>query len=153
LIFFGLFISGRLTTSFYPDVFSPDDNPEKELLTEIKPYTDCCAYLLVWGAEAQINFALDKESPSRYFYQYPLFSDSYATPEMISEFVHDITVKKPLIIDTSATNVKAYPIDRTPSNFTGQTTKRLQPFLSYVAENYYPTRELSNGWIIYSPNP
>lgn len=153
LIFIVVFISNKLATPFRPNIFVQRDNPLNELVADIRPYSDCCSYLLVWGAESQINFSLDKESPSRFFYQYALFSDSFATSTMINEFLRDIAIRKPLIVDASATDGEVPPIKHNLANFSGRKNEIIQPIQDYVAINYYPVHEMSNGWIIYSPNP
>ncbi|HVY54653.1 MAG TPA: hypothetical protein VHC46_02760, partial [Thermodesulfobacteriota bacterium] len=68
-------------------------------------------YLLMWGAEASYNFFTKMRSPTRYVYQYPLYTCGYHTDEKIQEFLDDIARTHPLIVDTSATNEDIPPID------------------------------------------
>lgn len=67
-------------------------------------------YVLMWGAETRINFITHRQSPTRYVYQYPLYTNSYQKPEMFKEFLTDIKVNKPiLIIDASPSNLDQVP--------------------------------------------
>lgn len=153
ILFIGLTVNG-LISNLTNHVLNPKEYPVQEMFADIRNYSDCCSFLLVWGAEPQINFALEKDSPSRFFYQYPLFNDNYATSEMISEFSKDVVAKKPLIIDTSATNLQVYPLSLDPSpGFSKKTSERLQPLISYIFNNYSLAHEMSNGWLIYLPEP
>ena len=59
-------------------------------------------YVLVWGAEAGINFSSRRQSPTRFVYQYPLYTRGYQSVHMIEEFLDDIRTNEPaLIVDTS----------------------------------------------------
>lgn len=58
-------------------------------------------YIFLWGAEGLIYFLSDRESPTRFFYQFPLLTPIYQESGIIKEFLNDIVSKKPeLIIDT-----------------------------------------------------
>ncbi|NJO07176.1 MAG: glycosyltransferase family 39 protein [Chloroflexaceae bacterium] len=69
-------------------------------------------YVLMWGAEAVVNFMSRRPSPTRFVYQYPLYTVSYQSATLVQEFMHDIETNKPvLIIDTSATNGVIPPLN------------------------------------------
>jgi len=68
-------------------------------------------YLLMWGAEAGVNYLTGAASPTRYVYQYPFYTCGYSSAEMIDEFLGDIARNKPLIVDTSSTNEVIPPLD------------------------------------------
>ena len=69
-------------------------------------------YVLVWGAEAGINFSSRRQSPTRFVYQYPLYTRGYQSVHMIEEFLDDIRTNEPaLIVDTSPSNGRIPPID------------------------------------------
>lgn len=68
-------------------------------------------YLLMWGAETSYNFLTERRAPSRFIYQYPLYTCGYVTDAMITEFLNDIARYKPLIIDTSPTNQYVPPLN------------------------------------------
>lgn len=57
--------------------------------------------LLVYGADVGINFQSQHTSPTKYVYQFPLYTEGYTTEKMIVGFLDDILDKKPsLILDT-----------------------------------------------------
>ncbi len=57
--------------------------------------------VLIWGAEAAVNFFAQRESPTRFVYQYPLQNDNYTTEAMVLEFLNDVTENRPrFVIDT-----------------------------------------------------
>lgn len=57
--------------------------------------------VLLWGAEAEVNFFTGRSAPSRYVYQYPLYSDGYTDLEMVGAFLDDLEAGPPaLIVDT-----------------------------------------------------
>ncbi len=69
-------------------------------------------YVLVWGAEAAVNFVTHRKSPTRFVYQYPLLHTGYVTEDKIQLFLDEIKVNRPrLIIDTSSTNKIVPPLD------------------------------------------
>jgi len=107
--------------------------------------------ILVWGSESAIYVLSDRNSPSRYFYQYPLFTPGYATSERIREFTDSIKANKPkVIIDTSAStfdkeidNVTVIPpIDSQrrqgwlPVKRKLENLKEFDEFFKFVEENY-----------------
>jgi hypothetical protein len=75
---------------------------DKFMINYISSNSNFGDYVLLWGAESSINFFTERESPGKYVYQYPLFTDGYVNEQMILEFLEDIIQKKPkLIIDTN----------------------------------------------------
>jgi 4-amino-4-deoxy-L-arabinose transferase-like glycosyltransferase len=61
--------------------------------------------VLIWGAEAAVNFVTRRISPSRYVYQYPLLKPGFHSPAMAAEFLGDVRDARPrLIIDASPWN-------------------------------------------------
>lgn len=96
-----------------------------------------------WGAETGLNFLLEKESPSRYVYVYPLFTKGYANAQRATELLNDIRENRPrFIIDTAATNEKFQTM------LISEEYRLVQPVWNYVLENY--TRQESVGeWVIY----
>ncbi len=57
--------------------------------------------VLLWGNEAALNFYSRRESPTRYFYQYPLFTCGYLNAKRADQFYEDLTHAAPsLIVDT-----------------------------------------------------
>ncbi|HCR71131.1 MAG TPA: hypothetical protein DIW23_06780 [Anaerolineae bacterium] len=54
--------------------------------------------VLIWGAEASVNFFTKRKSPTRFVYQYPLHQNNYVTEEMILEFLDDIIKNQPKLV-------------------------------------------------------
>lgn len=69
----------------------------------IKTVTSPEEYVLIWGPSATLNFLSERRSPTKYFYQLPLYSVGVDNDKMINEFFEEIKAKKPaLIIDDKA---------------------------------------------------
>ncbi|MEM3486120.1 MAG: hypothetical protein QXI12_10920 [Candidatus Methanomethyliaceae archaeon] len=97
--------------------------------------------MLLWGAEAGINFTTKRRSPSRFVYQYPLYMKGYVNEQMINEFLDDIIEKRPrLIIDTH--NPKT-PLFDFPIQTNAVASKIKQ------AKEHYQFKVEINGWTIY----
>jgi len=98
--------------------------------------------ILAWGAESQIYLYSDRNSPSRFFYQYPLITENYTSKSMIDEFISDILAEKPLfIIDTM--NGRLPPLDMSrrlswnpPHGRYIDRSAEFQPLFDLVQENY-----------------
>ena len=54
--------------------------------------------VLVWGADPSINYFSQRESPTRYIYQFPLQEENYVTETMIIDFLDDIIQKQPKLV-------------------------------------------------------
>jgi len=68
--------------------------------------------VLIWGAEPSVNFLAHRRSPSKYFFQYPLYTRGYQRAGLVRRFLDDLLSNEPaLIIDTSPTNALIPPID------------------------------------------
>jgi hypothetical protein len=52
----------------------------------------------VWGAQSYYLVAADRDSPTRYAYQYPLYTRGYTNNRIVGEFVHDVRSRPPRII-------------------------------------------------------
>lgn len=131
-------------------------------LVEIEKTAQSHEYLLMWGAETTVNFLLEKESPSRFVYQYPLLTAGYASPEMVAEFLVDIQEKRPLLIDTSATNSNVPPLDVVKRNEWAANPGSksiaqfdanlalLQPLFEYIQVNYVIVNKIGpDAWPVY----
>ena len=68
--------------------------------------------VLLWGDEPGLNFATRRYSPSRFAYQYPLYTRGYGTALLVREFLQDLENNKPaLIVDASSSDRITPPID------------------------------------------
>jgi len=98
-------------------------------------------YVLLWGAESSINFSAQRRSPTRFFYQYPLYEKGYVDEKMIEEYLDDIIKNRPrLIIDTKnpQTPIFDFPIHSQAIN-----TK-----IAYLQSHYCLSKNL-DSWIVF----
>ncbi len=134
------------------------------VIDKVEEHRDDAEYLLMWGAEASVNYATKIKSPTRYVYQYPLYTCGYYTKEMINEFLDDIRDKKPMIVDTSSTNEFIPPIDDIKREqwanfvFAGnsgvdcQIQQDMGEVFNFINSQYEPVDTIEeNGWVIYIP--
>ena len=113
-------------------------------------------YLLMWGAESTYNFLTDKPAPSRYVYQYPLYTCGYVSPSMGEEFREDVVSRLPLIVDSSSSNPAVPPIDAQARSVWSEEsdncslTTPMVTLLSFIDQHYEPVGQMSyTGWPIY----
>ena len=66
--------------------------------------------ILVWGDETQIHLLAERDSPTRFFYQYPLARSGYARDGDLDEFISDVTVGLPAVI-IDARSPRLPPLD------------------------------------------
>lgn len=132
------------------------------VIDKVERHRDGAEYLLMWGAEASVNYATKIKSPTRYVYQYPLYTCGYYTEEMINEFLDGIRGKNPIIVDTSSTNEFIPPIDDIKREkwaylaFAGnsgadcQVLQDMGEVFDYISSQYEPVDTIEeNGWVIY----
>lgn len=115
-------------------------------------------FLLMWGAETAYNFVSGKPSPTRFAYQYPLYTCGYVTIEMVEEFQLDIMQRLPLIVDSSSTNPSVPPIDsERRAEWSEETancalTVPMLELLDFIDSNYEAIgRTTYAGWPIFIP--
>ncbi len=97
--------------------------------------------ILVWGADPSINFLSQRVSPTRYFYQYAIFTPVYGE-EAYEEFLQEIKKEKPqFIVDITAYTSKVIPLDskrrkywNINSNY--KIPSKINMFLEFVEKNY-----------------
>jgi len=78
-----------------------DVNGQHSIVSAIESNTNPEDTVLLWGAEASINYFSHRRSPTRFVYQYPLYTQGYTDEQMIIEFLDDLIHKRPrLIVDT-----------------------------------------------------
>jgi hypothetical protein len=96
---------------------------------------------LLWGAESTTNFAARRRSPSRFVYQYPLYTEGYADQQKIEEFLVAIVDNKPrLIIDSRNPLTPLYEF--------GITSPQIEESISYLRSHYH-FREGIGTWTVY----
>jgi len=110
-------------------------------------------YVLVWGAEASVNFLAHRQAPTRYVYQYPLYHPRYTNEDIADEFLGDIMLNKPaLIIDTSPTNGAVPPIDSGAREewASTHTLRWMDDVFEYIASEYEAVATVGAGrWVVY----
>jgi 4-amino-4-deoxy-L-arabinose transferase-like glycosyltransferase len=94
----------RMLRSFMPD-------PNQPIVDFIETHTKPGDYVLMWSAEIGYNYLTERPSPGRYTNLYPLFTQGYQTPTMVTQLLDEIVVEKPLIIDCSSSDGLSPPID------------------------------------------
>jgi hypothetical protein len=97
--------------------------------------------ILLWGAESAYNFYAQRVSPSKYVYQYPLYTNGYVTQQMIEGFIDDIIQNRPaLIIDTKneLTPFLAFPLE----------SEKINSGIQYLKSHYILKGDIGN-WTIY----
>jgi len=129
-----------------------------EVVGYIRSSTIKSDYVLMWGAETNINFLTHRQSPTRFTYQYPLYTRGYHNAEMIEQFLQDIVVNRPtLIIDASPSSRIIPPIDpirrerwTPPSDHYGLLPEMHDVF-EYIASNYklVGTIGQEKPWFVY----
>lgn len=112
-----------------------------ELIEYVQTVTTSNDLVLVWGAQAEVNFFTKRKSPTRFVYQYPLYIQGYTSEEKILEFLEDIVESKPtLIIDTKNpfTPLYDFPIR----------TRNINYYIEWLKSNYQMDKTI-NDWVIY----
>ncbi|WKZ40733.1 MAG: glycosyltransferase family 39 protein [Anaerolineales bacterium] len=110
------------------------------IIEYIKETTSPDDTVLLWGAEASVNYFAERKSPTRFVYQYPLHQTGYVNDEMINEFLDDIIKKSPeLIIDTGTQNpLYGFPIS----------TDAIIKKIEYLKTHYCQVQRIDT-WTIY----
>jgi dolichyl-phosphate-mannose-protein mannosyltransferase len=127
--------------SYYDTVSSYQQARDTTVIDYIKASTTQDDYVLLWGAEAYVNYFAQRKSPTRYFYLSPLYAEKYVNEQMINEFLKDIIQNKPrLIIDTKnpAMSFLDFPIH----------TTTIDTNIAYIKSHYYAINEIGS-WTIY----
>jgi hypothetical protein len=98
-------------------------------------------YVLVWGAEAAINFFSRRASPTRFAYQYPLYYKDYASASTLEEFFQDILDKKPkfVLVTTGGATLNR--------SFSGNRTDKTDKMANIIRSRY--TKKVRLGeWVL-----
>lgn len=114
-------------------------------------------YVLMWGAETSYNYLSGRASPTRFAYQYPLYSCQYRTTAMVEELLRGVVSRRPLVVDTSPTNLRVPPIDAQDraewySRYGGcALLPPMDAVVGYFDANYELIDEIEPvGWYVYS---
>lgn len=121
--------------------FRNSNTRQATVIEMIKRNTNPEDKVLLWGAETSINYFSRRTSPSRFVYQYPLYTQGYTNEQMIIEFLDDLIHEHPrLIVDThnELTPLYEFPIQ----------TYAIQQRIAYLQCHYHAVSEIQ-GWTIY----
>ena len=116
--------------------------------------------ILTWGLTAALDFAAERDEPSRYYHEFPLSTRGYITPRKLDSFRSDLVLRKPLlIIDSSVQSGRLPPIDANdrqqwiggPSaEWRTQLATMMLPIFRYVHDNYRVSARLGPArWVVY----
>ena len=97
--------------------------------------------VVLWGAEASINYLAQRPAVGRYIYQLPLYTNGYTSEARITAFLDDLLRYCPhLIIDTRNANTPMliFPID----------TAAIRARTALVHRFYRPVA-LIDDWVVY----
>jgi 4-amino-4-deoxy-L-arabinose transferase-like glycosyltransferase len=124
----------------------PSDSQVSDRIQEVASEEDT---VLIWGAEAGTNFTSRRPSPSRYVYQYPLYTEGYANQQKIEEFLTEIVENQPkLIIDSRNPLTPLYQF--------GVTSPAIEESIAHLRAHYHFREGVAN-WTIYeyvaNPDP
>ena len=131
-----------------------EDTDRTSVLNYVTQHTAPGDYVLMWGAETEINFLAERQAPTKYAYQYPFYMGNYPRTAQVTEFVRDLESHPPtLIIDTGEIG----PIEPgfgKSSNEDKQLRLRaaisMSPVLDYVHAHYERVAILGSArWIVY----
>ncbi len=126
----------------------------RTLSKPVIPWVVGCVQLTV----SVVLVLADKPSPSRYVYQYPLYTCGYVTDRMVNEFAAANAERLPVIVDTSSTNAAVPPIDpaaRSQWEISAEgcaLTPAMREPLEFLEQRYVAEGRLGGtGWTIISP--
>ena len=132
-----------------------------ESVRAIRDLSEPDDFVLIWGAEAGQNVASNRRSPTRYVYQYPLYTPGYQRADMATELLRDLRERRPrLILDTAETNFSIPPIDgpsreawlknRAPnSEFRSLVPPEMSEVFAYIQGHYRLERTFGHNWKVY----
>ena len=132
-------------------------NERDQMVAEVvERHSDAQDTILVWGAETQIHLLTGRDSPTRFFYQYPLVRSSYVEQSQLDEFISDVTNGRPAVI-IDARNSRLPPLDEA-SRMEWQPQRRymhdptqFQQLFDFVEAEYDLIEEIED-WRVYARN-
>jgi hypothetical protein len=112
-----------------------------DVISYVKLHTSEDDTVLLWGAEAEINYSAQRRSPSRFIYQDPLYKVGYTDEKIVAEFLSEVVKNKPrFIIDTK--------YSRTPIYDFGITSPEISNDLQFLQSNYKVVEKFG-PWVVY----
>jgi len=123
-------------------------NKQAYIVSKIQSNTSPEDRILLWGAETSVNYFSRRVSPTRFVYQYPLYTRGYVNEQMIIEFLDSVIRMHPKwLIDTRnpETPIYQFPIQ----------TDAIRERITYLQCHYQPIGETEaigdtvGKWVIY----
>ena len=136
----GIFIWGTYT-AYKKQVLAYRQENDTSVIDYIKTMSSPDDPVLILGAKTLINFFSQRESPTRFVYQKPLYTEGYMSESMILEFLTDIIESQNTFIlspDNSPSLVFKFPIQ------TEAIDKQIEQL-----QSQYQAIDNFNGWTIY----
>lgn len=127
--------------SYFSQVQFIQSIDDRNITEYITSHTGKGETVLFYGAETSLNFETQRTSPSKFVYQYPLYTSGYTSDQLILEFLNDILVNQPaMIIDThnAVTPFFEFPIR----------TKAIEENVKLINSKYAYIGKLA-GWDVY----
>jgi 4-amino-4-deoxy-L-arabinose transferase-like glycosyltransferase len=117
----------------------------------IRDTTEATDFVHVWGVETRINFASQRQSPTRFSYQTPLYNPRYNTAKAIRLFMEDLAQHQPSLIVDASPESYGFPSLQSAAPATNPAADaEIQQFYAYVAANYTKVAEIEpDHWSIY----
>jgi hypothetical protein len=141
-----------MLNDLYKTVSEPFET--SEVVEYIKSSTNPDDQVLVWGSETGINLRSDRQTPTRFVMQYPLFAPGYSSEDLYIEFSDGVQQALPeLIVDASFGNDRIPPlagsqavsIDSCGNQCTFQNSAQFDQFLAFIARDYQLEKTVESG--------
>ena len=110
--------------------------------------------VLVWGFQPLVHLVAERDSPTRYFYQFPLMMPGYTSRALIDGFTQDVRAKVPAAI-LDQRDHRLPPLDHTArSQWRGaprylDDATLFDALFDFVDENYEAVEKRSD-WVLYA---
>lgn len=147
---------------YVPPSLTGEQSSTQAAIDYVNLNTQPADYLLLWGAETNINVVTGRLAPSRFVYQYPLFNYPARREEFVKEFLQNLQSRPPsLIIDSTSAggNEIMPPLDATArlqwqNDWPGQPLPaNVNLIFEYVNQHYHVVEQLGQDkWTAYALN-
>ena len=120
----------------------------------IRQTTSSADTVLVWGFQPLVHLVSERDSPTRYFYQFPLMMPGYTSRARVDGFVQDVWSKTPAAI-LDQRDRRLPPLDRAARRQWQGAPRYLDDaalfdaLFAFVEANYEAVEERS-GWVLYT---
>lgn len=83
---------------YFDDIAVCNNQTTSNLINEIDRLSSPNDSVLILGNETAMNYMAQRESPSKYEYQIPLYQTGFSTTNMVDDFLRDILQNQPLLL-------------------------------------------------------